>query len=122
MQVLRSTHPEGIMRSAMSENPIVPGGGVVQGLSLRIKLILRLMGDRRVSPLIKLLPLASLVYIFVPDLVVGPIDDAAALWLATYLFVELCPPEVVREHMDALTSVVEGRFREVTDKDPSEEN
>jgi len=109
------------MRPAMSENPIVPGGGVVQGLSLRIKLILRLMGDRRVSPLIKLLPLASLVYIFVPDLVVGPIDDAAALWLATYLFVELCPPEVVREHMDALTSVVEGRFREVTDEDPPEE-
>ena len=109
------------MRPAMSENPIVPGGGVVQGLSLRIKLILRLMGDRRVSPLIKLLPLASLVYIFVPDLVVGPIDDAAALWLATYLFVELCPPEVVREHMDALTSVVEGRFREVADEDPPKE-
>jgi hypothetical protein len=34
--------------------------------------------------------------------VIGPLDDAAIIWLATYLFVELCPPEVVDEHTRAL--------------------
>jgi len=103
---------------AMSENPIVPGGGVVQGLAQRIKLILRLLADRRVNPLVKLIPIGTLIYLVWPDPIFGPIDDAAAIWLGTYLFVELCPPEVVREHQESLTSVIEGRFREVSDKDP----
>jgi hypothetical protein len=77
-------------------------GGFFQGLTLRIKLILRLLGDGRVNPLLKLLPIGSLVYLVVPDIAPGPIDDAAVIWLATYLFVELCPPEVVQEHLDGL--------------------
>ncbi len=76
--------------------------GFFQDLTLRIKLILRLMGDGRVNPLLKLLPIGSLVYLIVPDIAPGPIDDAAVIWLATYLFVELCPPHVVQEHLDAL--------------------
>lgn len=96
------------------------GDGVIRSLSLRIRLILRLMADRRVNPLIKLIPLASLAYIVIPDLVIGPLDDAAVVGLAAYIFVELCPPEVVKEHMDRLTSVVDGSFREVADE-PSED-
>ena len=42
------------------------------------------------------------MYLVLPDIVPGPIDDAAVIWLATYLFVELCPPDVVQEHLDAL--------------------
>jgi hypothetical protein len=76
--------------------------GFFQGLSLRIRLILRLIGDPRVNPLLKLLPIGSLVYLVLPDIVIGPIDDAAVIWLATYLFVELCPPDIVQEHLDAL--------------------
>jgi hypothetical protein len=79
------------------------GGGVFQDLAMRIKLILRLIGDPRVNPLLKLLPIGSLIYLVVPDLAVGPIDDAAIIWLATYLFVELCPPDVVAQHMDELS-------------------
>jgi hypothetical protein len=78
--------------------------GFVQGLTLRIKLILRLLGDSRVSPLLKILPIGSVVYLVIPDIAPGPIDDAAVIWLATYLFVELCPPEVVQEHLDALNA------------------
>jgi hypothetical protein len=96
------------------------GGGVFHSIALRIKLILRLMGDRRVNPLLKLLPIGALVYWVVPDLAPGPIDDAAVLWLGTYLFVELCPPEIVREHMHALTSVIDGEWREI-EPDPSSE-
>jgi hypothetical protein len=78
--------------------------GFFQDLTLRIKLILRLLGDGRVNPLLKLLPIGSLVYLVVPDIAPGPIDDAAVIWLATYLFVELCPPEVVQEHLEALNA------------------
>ena len=76
--------------------------GFFQDLTLRIKLILKLMADGRVNPLLKLLPVGSLVYLVMPDIAPGPIDDAAVIWLATYLFVELCPPAVVQEHLEAL--------------------
>jgi hypothetical protein len=87
-------------------------------LGLRLKLILRLMGDSRVNPLLKLLPIGSLAYLFVPDLVIGPIDDGVVMWLASVLFVELCPPAVVQEHMDTLRSVVDAEWREADD-DPT---
>lgn len=89
---------------------IFPGKGVIGDLSLRIKLILRLIGDSRVSPLLKLIPIGSLAYFVIPDLAPGPIDDVAVMWLATYLFVELCPPNVVQEHMDSLKSVLPGEW------------
>lgn len=79
-------------------------GGFFQDLTLRIKLIMRLLGDGRVNPFLKLLPIGSLVYLIVPDIAPGPIDDAAVIWLATYLFVELCPPTVVQEHLEALNA------------------
>jgi len=81
---------------------VLPKGGVFNDLSVRIKLIIRLITDPRISPLLKLLPFGSLLYFIIPDLAIGPIDDVAVVWLGAYLFVELCPPDVVREHMDAL--------------------
>jgi hypothetical protein len=93
----------------MSEKPnrkitLSQNGGFFQDVSLRIKLILRLLGDSRVSPALKVLPIGSLVYLLMPDIAPGPIDDAAVIWLATYLFVELCPPNVVQEHLEALNA------------------
>ncbi len=89
--------------SQNNQNPITaPKGGVFQDLAIRIKLILRLMGDSRVNPLVKILPIGALVYWIVPDLAPGPIDDAIVLWIGTSLFVELCPPDVVQEHMASL--------------------
>jgi hypothetical protein len=78
--------------------------GFFQDLTMRIKLIMRLMGDGRVNPLLKLLPIGSLIYLVMPDIAPGPIDDAAVIWLATYLFVELCPPNVVQEHLETLNA------------------
>ena len=94
-------------------------GGFLQDLTLRIKLILRLMGDSRVSPMLKLLPIGSLAYLVIPDIAIGPIDDAAVIWLATYLFVELCPPAVVQEHLDALkaTRKVMDSYQETSQPD-----
>lgn len=90
----------------------VPQGGMLRDFALRLKLIGRLLGDKRVNFLLKLLPLASVAYLFWPlDLapgialpVIGALDDAAILWIGSTLFVELCPPQVVREHMQSLRS------------------
>ena len=93
------------------------GGGVLRDLVLRFKLIVRLMGDKRVNPFVKLLPLASLAYLIWPiDLIAGipgvsALDDVAIVSLGAYMFIEFCPPDVVQEHMQKLTSnmdVVEG--------------
>ena len=95
------------------DRKIIPSqGGVFNELTLRIKLILRLMGDARVSPLLKLMPVGSLLYFLIPDLVLGPFDDVAVIWLGSYLFIELCPPEVVQEHVQSLTQTITGEWHE----------
>jgi hypothetical protein len=53
---------------------------------------------------LKLLPIGSLIYLIVPLDVPGSIDDALVIWLASYFFIELCPPEVVQEHLEALNA------------------
>jgi uncharacterized membrane protein YkvA (DUF1232 family) len=94
--------------------------GFFQDLVLRIKLILRLIGDQRVNFLLKLLPIAAAIYVISPvDLipgavlpVIGALDDAAVIWLGTTLFVALCPEEVVQEHTNALHNVIPGTWRD----------
>lgn len=91
---------------------IPPQGGMLRDFMLRIKLIFRLLGDRRVSPWLKIIPVAGIAYLFspldlIPDIalpIIGELDDAAILWLTNYLFIELCPPNVVQEHVKKLTS------------------
>lgn len=104
--------------SQKNEKKPASRGGFTHDLSQRIKLIIRLITDRRVNPLIKILPVGSILYVLLfPDLAPGPIDDAAVLWLGTYLFVELCPPDVVQEHMKALDQVVQGEWRDPHDEE-----
>jgi hypothetical protein len=121
-------------------------GGFFTDVGLRIKLIFRLMGDPRVNIFLKLLPIASLIYLIIPapippdliplpiddaliiwvatylfvpippDLIPLPIDDALIIWVATYLFVELCPPIVVQEHMRALNMEIPGKWRDPSDE------
>jgi hypothetical protein len=94
--------------------------GFFQKIWLEVKLVLRLMKDKRVNPFIKLLPLGAFIYWIVPDLVPGPIDDAMVMWLGFYLFIELCPQDVVAEHRQALLKVIHGEWKESTstDSDP----
>ncbi|MGB9669252.1 MAG: hypothetical protein ACPL0B_02590 [Anaerolineales bacterium] len=90
-----------------------PSSGFFYDLSARIKLILRLLADNRINPLLKLLPIASLIYLIVPDLAPGPIDDAMVIWLGAYLFVELCPQEIVREHLQGIHSSISGQNKDI---------
>ena len=79
---------------------------------LRVKLIVRLIADRRVSPWLKILPIGGILYLLspldiIPDIafpIIGELDDLAILWLTNHFFIELCPPEIVREHVKALVS------------------
>jgi len=91
----------------MPENSrgLVPGDqGWLKEFTTRVKLLMRLMADKRVNPFLKLIPIASVVYLVVPfDLApIIPLDDMAVLGLGMYLFIEFCPPEVVEEHMRLL--------------------
>ena len=91
---------------------IPPQGGVIRDFVLRVRLIWRLIRDRRVSFWLKIIPIAGLVYLvspldLIPDIalpVIGELDDAAILWITNYLFVELCPPAIVSEHIKALST------------------
>lgn len=60
-------------------------------------LVGRLMLDRRVPLWLKLFPPAAVAYIFLPDFVPGPFDDAAVTAGLLKAFVELAPAEVVAE-------------------------
>jgi uncharacterized membrane protein YkvA (DUF1232 family) len=105
-------------------------GGVVQEFLKQAKLVGRLIADRRVNGLLKLLPIASIVYLISPiDLVpglavplLGALDDAAVVWLGTTLFIELCPPEVVQEHKDALDGYSSGDSGEIIDAETRDIN
>ena len=121
------------MADKKSSEIMVSQGGVVRNALNQLKLIFRLMGDSRVNAFAKLIPIGTFAYLLWPaDLapnlvlpVIGMVDDAALLWLGTYIFKELCPPEVVQEHMKALSEtkpsniqedVVDGETTEVNDK------
>jgi uncharacterized membrane protein YkvA (DUF1232 family) len=89
------------------------------------RLILRLLGDRRVPIWPKLIIPATIAYILSPvDLLMDPmlglgqIDDVAVFLIGLKLFIELCPTDVVRQHLEQLSSVVEGTYRVVEEEGP----
>jgi uncharacterized membrane protein YkvA (DUF1232 family) len=79
-------------------------------MPLAVRVILRLLADRRVAVAPKLLILGAVVYVLspldlIPELllpVLGFADDLGLLLLAARSFLGLCPPAVVREHLHAL--------------------
>jgi uncharacterized membrane protein YkvA (DUF1232 family) len=102
-----------------------PKGNIVQQTLFRLRLIWRLMRDPRVNWLLKLIPIGGVGYLLlgpldlVTDLipVIGLTDDAGIILGSLWLFVELCPPDIVKEHMDDLMSItVKGTWKE-TEKD-----
>lgn len=111
---------------------VVPArGGAMGDFIKRIKLVGRLMGDNRVSPFLKVLPIASIAYLIFPfDLapgiafpIIGALDDAAILWFGSTLFVELCPDDVVNEHKQALGgTLTTDASDEIVDVEPTDIN
>ena len=83
--------------------------GIVADIIRQARLAWRLMFDPRVPLWVKTIVPASLVYLvspidFMPDVIpgLGQLDDLALIVIGVKLFIELCPPEIVREHMQEL--------------------
>ncbi|NMB68364.1 MAG: hypothetical protein GYA20_06350 [Chloroflexi bacterium] len=106
-----------------SSKQIGPSSGdLFTNLALRTRLFLRLMRDPRVNLLLKAIPFAGVLYLLFPLDIPTPIDDAAVLWVGVNIFVELCPPEVVAEHEQALNGIVSGNKHAAAEDDPGEDN
>lgn len=98
--------------------------GFLNELYLNLRLILRLMKDKRVNMFFKLLPVGALLYWLIPFdfLPANPLDDALVIWVGFTLFLELCPDAVVAEHRATLRGqvkegsppdVVEGTYQDL---------
>jgi uncharacterized membrane protein YkvA (DUF1232 family) len=81
-----------------------------------IRLYWRLFRDRRVSLLAKALLVLSLAYFIwpfdvIPDFlpVIGEMDDLGVVLSGLWMFVRLCPPPVVREHVSEIAKGKQGR-------------
>lgn len=76
----------------------------------QVQLTWRLLWDGRVPLWTKVIPPVVLAYVISPvDLLpdfppmgLNQLDDLAVVLLGVRLFIELAPPEVVREHLEAL--------------------
>jgi uncharacterized membrane protein YkvA (DUF1232 family) len=97
--------------------------GVLGEVVRQARLVVRLLRDSRVPLWPKLIIPAVIAYILSPiDLLADPIlglgqiDDVAVLLIGLKMFVELCPADIVREHLDALSSVVTGSYRVVREE------
>lgn len=97
-------------------NRIKADKGFFNNISNEIRLVFRLLGDTRISWWLKLLPFSTLIYFVFPDLVPGPIDDAMVIGVGIYLFVELCPADIVEEHREALRNTIPGEWRDPNPK------
>jgi uncharacterized membrane protein YkvA (DUF1232 family) len=116
----------------------------IQDAARQARLSWRLFWDKRVPLWTKFIPSAALVYVlspvdFIPAGVVpglGQLDDFAVLLLGAKFFIELAPPDVVREHLLALgarikewhveeedgsSEVIEGRYELKEPGQPEEE-
>ena len=75
------------------------------------RLYWRLFRDRRVSVLAKSLLLLTIAYVVwpfdvIPDVLpfIGEVDDVAVVLSGLWLFVRLCPPEVVLERVREISA------------------
>ena len=74
-----------------------------------VRLYWRLFRDYRVSVWPKALLVIALLYVvspidFIPDVIpfIGEVDDLVVLIAICRLFIYLCPPDVVREHVHSI--------------------
>ena len=102
------------MKKNQSITQIDPGDtnalvGWVHDFVRQVRLAWRLFFDARVPWWTKIVPPVALAYVLfpvdiIPDLLpaAGQLDDLAVLLLGMKLFIELAPPEIAREHLQAL--------------------
>jgi len=88
-------------------------GDLFGSFGMQIRLIVRLIADRRINFFLKALPIFSIIYLVSPlDFAIPVIDDAFVLWLANTLFLDLCPTEIVEEHRASLERAEEQKRKQ----------
>jgi uncharacterized membrane protein YkvA (DUF1232 family) len=88
-------------------------GDIFGSFGMQIRLIVRLLADRRINFFLKALPVFSLIYLVSPlDFAIPVVDDAFVLWLANTLFLDLCPQEIVQEHRTILERTEEQKQKQ----------
>ena len=116
----------------MSDKSKVPSdvaqtAGFLGNLTSQARLVWRLFRDRRVSNWVKLIPMAGLAYLvppidLLPDFLIpglGELDDLTIILVSLKMFVDLAPPEIVREHLNRLTKRSAKRQSTTTQSTPS---
>lgn len=89
------------MKNPLDKNKF--SGGFIGDILTKVRLTFELLKDSRVSAWVKAIPIISLIYLIVPlDLLIGPIDDAVILYVGMDFFIDLCPRDVVNEHLARL--------------------
>ena len=102
--------------------------GVFYEIQVRGRLILRLMFDGRINIFYKLIPIAAVIYVISPFDIPGPFDDIAVFLFGMYLFIEICPPKIVQEHLNQIhgisdpppyrdEDIIDGEFKNLDDPD-----
>jgi uncharacterized membrane protein YkvA (DUF1232 family) len=99
--------------------------GFLADLIRQARLAWRLLLDSRVPLWIKAVVPVSLLYLvspvdLIPDVALGlgQLDDLAVLFIGTKLFIELCPPALVREHLRQLLGETEWQAEPNTPSSP----
>ncbi len=107
------TQPEDRKKERENESyQVSEANNWIQQFFQQFPLAWRLLLDNRIPLATKLIPIFSTIYIISPaDLVpglmipgLGQLDDLAILIIGLRLFIDVCPPELVREHQQALHS------------------
>ncbi len=97
-----------MFRSFLRMQLLSPGrvGGFITHLPSFVRVFYRLMIDHRVSRLAKLVPPLGLLLLFTPPAleldfipIVGELDWLLVIYITLKVFLWLCPPDVVREHV-----------------------
>ena len=85
--------------------------GIIAELVRNARLVWRLLRDNRVSLWAKAVIPATIVYLLspidlVPDAILGlgQLDDLAVILLGVKFFLDLCPPDIVKEHLAEIMS------------------
>ena len=95
---------------APNASPTKARAGLLAEILRNLRLAWRLMRDPRVATSLKLLiPGLMIAYVLFPvDLlpdvipILGQLDDLAVVAIAVTVFIEVCPPALVKEHREDL--------------------
>ena len=97
--------------------------GLLTELVRNARLAWRLMKDRRVSLWLKTIVPVAFAYVLypidiIPDVLLGlgQLDDLAIMLMGVRLFLNLCPEEIVKQHLEEMRSVG-ASYRVVDDED-----